>query len=139
MNTYSPSTLAPNPSQITQKMKLIWISAGDQDAALSIGQGVCDYLKKYNVPYTWYHAPGGHDWPIWKDSLYQFSQLIFKGVPTPSPTPTATLKPTSTSTPTAKPMNSFDVNHDGAINMSDVVIVASAFNTAKGNAKFLKI
>jgi arabinoxylan arabinofuranohydrolase len=54
---------------------------------------------------------------------------------TDSSTPT----PTSTSTPTAvpTPVISIDVNHDGAINISDVMLVAGAFNTVKGNEKFV--
>ncbi|MDP4179579.1 MAG: alpha/beta hydrolase-fold protein [Bacillota bacterium] len=150
MNTYSPpSTLAPNPSLIIQKTKVVWVSAGDQDAALSIAQGIHDYFVKNNVPHTWYHAPGSHDWPIWKDSLYQFAQLIFKGSPaTPTITtkPTPTLTPTSTptliatSTPTPTPIKtiSIDLNHDGVINIADVILLASRFNSVRGDARYLE-
>lgn len=76
-NTYSPSTLAPNPLQITKNMKALWVSCGDQDGLLYVAQGVHDYLTKNNVPHKWYHASGNHDWRFWKDSLYQFLPLIF--------------------------------------------------------------
>ncbi len=41
----------------------------------------------------------------------------------------------ASSTPT--PVKSIDVNHDGAINIKDVMLVASAFNTVKGSAGFV--
>ncbi|HEX3044978.1 MAG TPA: alpha/beta hydrolase-fold protein [Bacillota bacterium] len=77
-NTYSPSQLAPNPAQITQNMKVLWISCGDQDSLLHIAQGAHDYFAQNNVPHIWRLVPGAHDMTFWKDSLYQFSQLIFK-------------------------------------------------------------
>ncbi len=60
-----------------------------------------------------------------------------------SPVPTSTPKtsPTSTKAPTATPTNTpsaiEDLNHDGAINMTDIMILASAFNTSKGQAKYV--
>ncbi|MDP4181450.1 MAG: family 43 glycosylhydrolase, partial [Bacillota bacterium] len=57
--------------------------------------------------------------------------------PTTTTTPTSTPKPTSTptSTPTVKPTiaNSVDLNHDGVINMADVILLASKFNSVIGN------
>jgi enterochelin esterase-like enzyme len=39
-----------------------------------------DYLKKFNVPHIYYVDHGYHDFKVWKNSLYMFSQLIFKPV-----------------------------------------------------------
>ncbi|MDP4179706.1 MAG: carbohydrate-binding protein, partial [Bacillota bacterium] len=50
-----------------------------------------------------------------------------------SPTLTATSKPT----PTPSSGNILDINHDGAINMADVILLARVFNTVKGNAGFV--
>ncbi|MDP4183394.1 MAG: carbohydrate-binding protein, partial [Bacillota bacterium] len=54
-----------------------------------------------------------------------------------SPTLTPTLKPTST--PTSKPtiVNSVDINQDGVINMADVILLASKFNTVTGNPGYV--
>jgi enterochelin esterase-like enzyme len=79
-NTDSPSQLAPNPTQVTQNMKVLWVSCGNQDSLLNIAQGVHDYFAQNNVPHIWRLVPGAHDMAFWKDSLYQFSQLIFKGI-----------------------------------------------------------
>jgi enterochelin esterase-like enzyme len=135
-NTYATDKLAPNPAEVAQKMKVVYVSCGIQDSLYSIAQGVHDYFTKNNVPHTWYSAPGNHDMTFWKDSLYQYAQLIFKGIA--SATPTSTAKPSPTSTPTSKPGSILDVNNDGAINISDVMIVAGAFNTAKGKAGYVE-
>ncbi|WP_124065464.1 carbohydrate-binding protein [Clostridium sp. E02] len=83
-NTNAPSKLAPNPAQVTQNMKVLWVSCGEQDGLFNVAKGVHDYLEQNNVPHNWYRAPGNHDFKFWKDSFYQFSQLIFKGT-TPTP------------------------------------------------------
>lgn len=49
----------------------------------------------------------------------------------PSPTATHTVKPSPTNTPTPKVITP-DVNHDGAINIADVMLVVGGFNTRKG-------
>ena len=33
-----------------------------------------------NVPHIFYIEPGGHDFKVWKNDLYMFSQLLFKPV-----------------------------------------------------------
>ncbi|MDP4179551.1 MAG: dockerin type I domain-containing protein [Bacillota bacterium] len=58
---------------------------------------------------------------------------------TPTRTPTSTPTYTPTSTPTKIPTTptiTADINHDGVVNMADVILIASAFNTTKGDPKF---
>ncbi len=47
------------------------------------------------------------------------------------PTPTTTPKNTPT------PVITIDVNHDGVVNMSDIMIVARAFNSTKGDSRYV--
>lgn len=98
-NTQSPSTLISNPSLVSQRMKVIYVSCGEQDSLFSVAKGVHDYMTQRNVPHTWYQARGNHDFVFWKDSLYQYVQLIFKGTSNTTPTPTI---PTNTPVPTTK-------------------------------------
>jgi enterochelin esterase-like enzyme len=77
-NTKAPEVLVPNPAETAQKLKLLWISCGDQDGLISISQGLHQYLKENKVPHTWNVEPGVHDFKVWKNDLYQFSQLIFR-------------------------------------------------------------
>jgi enterochelin esterase-like enzyme len=77
-NTFPPSKLLPDPSAAKQKLKLLWVSCGDQDGLMNISKGVHTYLKENNVPHIWHVDSGDHTWPVWKNDLYLFSQLIFK-------------------------------------------------------------
>jgi enterochelin esterase-like enzyme len=77
-NTKMPEELVPDPTLAKEKLKLLWISCGDKDNLLNISQRTHDYLKEKEVPHIFYLEPGGHDFKVWKNDLYLFSQLLFK-------------------------------------------------------------
>jgi len=76
-NTEPPEQLVPDPTKATQMLKLLWISDGDRDGLIFIGQRTHAYLKEHNVPHLWHLDSGGHEFPVWKADLYQFAQKIF--------------------------------------------------------------
>ncbi len=78
-NTKPPEELVPDPAKPTQMLKLLWISGGDHDGLIYIGQRTHAYLKEKNVPHIWHVDSGGHDFNVWKNDLYLFSQLLFRG------------------------------------------------------------
>ncbi len=77
-NTKLPEQLVPDPEAAKQKSKLLWISCGDKDGLISISQELHAYLKEKNVPHIWHVDYGGHDFSVWKNDLYLFSQRIFR-------------------------------------------------------------
>jgi enterochelin esterase-like enzyme len=77
-NTKTPEQLVPDPEQTKEKLKLLWISCGDKDGLITISQGLHAYLKENNVPHIWHVDSGAHEFPVWKNDLYLFSQLIFR-------------------------------------------------------------
>ena len=77
-NTKPPADLVPDPAKASRLVKLLWISCGDQDGLIFIGQRTHAYLKEKNVPHLWHVASGGHDFKVWSDDLYQFAQRIFR-------------------------------------------------------------
>jgi len=79
-NTKKPEELLPNPGEVKRKVKLIWISCGDDDGLLIFSQRTHEYLQAHDVPHIYYIQPGVHDFNVWKNSLYMFSQLLFKPV-----------------------------------------------------------
>jgi enterochelin esterase-like enzyme len=79
-NTKKPEELVPNPDAAKSKLKLLWISCGSSDGLLSFSKRTHDYLVEKNVPHIYYIEPGVHDFKVWKNGLYMFSQLIFKPV-----------------------------------------------------------
>lgn len=79
-NTKPPEQLLPDPEKAREMLKLLWISCGDNDGLISFSQRTHNYLNANNVPHIYYIEPGVHDFKVWKNSLYMFSQLIFKPV-----------------------------------------------------------
>lgn len=79
-NTKSPELLVPNPEEAKKKLKLLWISCGDADGLITFSKRTHEYLYKNDVPHVYYLEPGGHDFKVWKNGLYMFSQFLFKPV-----------------------------------------------------------
>jgi len=83
-NTKAPEVLVPNPETTKQQLKLLWISCGDNDNLMSFSERTHLYLQQHRIPHIFYVEPGGHDFNVWKNDLYLFSQLLFKPVDTSS-------------------------------------------------------
>jgi enterochelin esterase-like enzyme len=76
-NTKPPEELVPDPDKAREKLKLLWISCGDQDGLIYISQRTHRYLKEKNVPHIWHLDSGPHNFAVWKNDLYLFAQQIF--------------------------------------------------------------
>lgn len=79
-NTKLPKELIPDPEAAKQKIKLLFISCGASDGLISFSKRTHDYLQQNNVPHIYFIEPGVHDFKVWKNGLFMFSQLIFKPV-----------------------------------------------------------
>jgi enterochelin esterase-like enzyme len=79
-NTKTPDLLVPNPEEARNKLKVLWISCGDNDGLIDFSKRTHDYLVAKSVPHIFYIEPGVHDFNVWKNDLYMFSQLLFKPV-----------------------------------------------------------
>ncbi len=79
-NTKKPEELIPIPEGAKARLKLLWISCGDKDGLITFSKRTHDYLNATGVPHIYYVDHGYHDFKVWKNSLYMFSQLIFKPV-----------------------------------------------------------
>jgi enterochelin esterase-like enzyme len=79
-NTKRPEELVPDPEAAKNKLKLLWISCGDNDGLISFSKRTHDYLFEKGVPHIYYIEPGVHDFKVWKNGLYMFSQFLFKPV-----------------------------------------------------------
>lgn len=81
-NTKRPEELLPDPAKARRLIKLLWISCGDSDRLITFSKRTHDYLSQHDVPHIYYIEPGVHEFKVWKNGLYMFSQLIFKPVDT---------------------------------------------------------
>ena len=79
-NTKLPEQLVPDADAAKKKLKLLFISCGASDGLIGFSKRTHDYLAEKNVPHIYYIEPGVHDFKVWKNGLYMFSQLVFKPV-----------------------------------------------------------
>ncbi len=78
-NTKISGVLVPDIQKV-RNLKLLWISCGIDDGLIWVSQRTHDFLVSNNVPHIYYTEPGGHDFKVWRNDLYIFSQLLFKPV-----------------------------------------------------------
>jgi enterochelin esterase-like enzyme len=81
-NTKPPEILVPDPETAKLKIELLFISCGASDGLIIFSKRTHDYLQKNHIPHIYFIEPGVHDFKVWKNGLYMFSQLIFKPVDT---------------------------------------------------------
>jgi enterochelin esterase-like enzyme len=77
-NTKPPAELVPDAAAAREKLKLLWLSCGNQDGLIRISQGVHAYLKEKRVPHVWNVDGHAHDPAHWKNNLYYFLQRVFR-------------------------------------------------------------
>jgi len=81
-NTKPPKELVPDPVKAKDMLKVLFISCGASDNLIINSKRTHDYLVINNVPHIYFIEPGVHDFKVWKNGLYMFSQLLFKPVDT---------------------------------------------------------
>lgn len=78
-NTKKPDELVPDPVKTKEQLKLLWLSCGDKDGLITFSKRTSDYLEANSIPHHYLVIPdGGHDFKVWKLSLFNFAQLLFK-------------------------------------------------------------
>jgi len=68
-----------NADKINGNLKQFWISqGGKEDIAWKNCQTMIAKFDEMKIKYTYSEYPGGHSWPVWRNNLYNFAQLLFK-------------------------------------------------------------
>ncbi|RCX14836.1 enterochelin esterase-like enzyme [Anaerobacterium chartisolvens] len=63
-------------AKVRANLKLLFLSCGTSDFLISNNNRVRDYCKSNNISYTeWLLQGNGHDWTVWKPSLWNFAQM----------------------------------------------------------------
>jgi enterochelin esterase-like enzyme len=74
----------PDPAAAREKLKLLWLSCGNQCGLLRISRGVHAYLKERGVPHVWNVHAHAHDATEWRNNLIthcvgtRFLQRVFR-------------------------------------------------------------
>lgn len=61
-----------------EKMKLLFVSCGKQDAFYEKTIANTEEVNAHGVPVTSYFIEGRHDWNFWRRSAVAFLQMVFK-------------------------------------------------------------
>ena len=71
--------LKNNVDKINSNLKKFWISVGGkEDIAWQNCQIMRSKLDEMKIKYTFSEYPGGHTWPVWRNNLFNFAQILFK-------------------------------------------------------------
>jgi enterochelin esterase-like enzyme len=71
--------LKENEEMVNNNLKTFWISQGGKDdIAWKNGQVMLEKLNELKIKHTYSEYPGGHTWPVWRNNLFNFAQLLFK-------------------------------------------------------------
>lgn len=79
-NTKKPEELIPDPAKAKEHLKLLWLSCGDKDGLITFSKRTHEYCAANNIPHIYYIEHGYHDFKVWKNGLFMYSQLLFKPV-----------------------------------------------------------
>jgi enterochelin esterase-like enzyme len=77
-NTLPTNQLFADVQSFKLGNKLLWISCGDRDGLLHISERMHEFAKENNIMHRYNLIPGDHDFVVWKNDLYFFSQLLFR-------------------------------------------------------------
>lgn len=72
-------TLADRKDYYNSQFKQFYLTmGGEEDIAFNNCKVMRQKFDEIGIKYTYFDTPGGHTWPVWRESLYQFALLLFK-------------------------------------------------------------
>ncbi len=70
--------LIREPATASKQIRLLWVSCGEDDRLLDANKSFHSALEDQKIPHVWHLESGGHTWPVWKNDVYLFAQLLFR-------------------------------------------------------------
>ena len=72
------SMLKAEKKAYNKQFKLFYLTmGGEEDIAYHNCQVMMGRFDAIGIKYEYFETPGGHTWPVWRESLYNFAQMIF--------------------------------------------------------------
>lgn len=68
----------PEGAAFNASKTLFWVSCGHADVHYAGVLRTLDLFDARGVEYHWLLQDGSHDWPVWREALYLFSQRLFR-------------------------------------------------------------
>lgn len=80
LDSYDLSYAYDDPEKFNRLLKLLFVSAGEQEGMLERNKEFLEEIKNTKgINSVIYSRPGYHEWDVWRYSAYEFLQLLFKG------------------------------------------------------------
>ena len=71
--------LKERPEYFNKQFREFYITMGGQeDIAYENCKAMRERFDQMGIKHSYYETPGGHTWPVWRESLYFFAQKLFK-------------------------------------------------------------
>jgi len=67
-----------NPETFNKKLKVFYISVGEQDPRIEPTRQLVQTFMDKGLKVEFGTFPGAHEWQVWRKSLYDFAQKLFK-------------------------------------------------------------
>jgi enterochelin esterase-like enzyme len=61
-----------------RKIRLLWVSCGEDDKLLKSNEAFHKTLEEKKVPHLWHLEPGAHTFAVWRNDLYLIAQRLFR-------------------------------------------------------------
>lgn len=70
--------LLTNPEKFNKDLKVFYISVGEQDNRIDATKKLIETFKSKGLRVEFSSFPGDHEWQVWRKSLHDFAQKLFK-------------------------------------------------------------
>ena len=70
--------LLTNTESFNKKLKVFYISVGEQDPRIEPTKKLVQTFRDKGLKVEFSSFPGGHEWQVWRKSLHDFAQKLFK-------------------------------------------------------------
>ncbi len=67
-----------SPDSFNKKLRLFYISVGEQDPRIEPTKKLVQTFNEKGLRVTFASFPGAHEWQVWRKSLHDFAQRLFK-------------------------------------------------------------
>lgn len=79
---FNPEAVIPgiltNPAAYNNKLKVFYISVGEQDPRIEPTKKLVETFREKGLKVEFATFPGAHEWQVWRKSLHDFAQRIFR-------------------------------------------------------------
>jgi enterochelin esterase-like enzyme len=79
---FDPEKVIPgiltNQESFNNKLKVFYISVGEQDPRIEPTKKLIQIFRNNGLKVEFASFPGSHEWQVWRKSLHDFAQKLFK-------------------------------------------------------------